>query len=926
MTFQWMSSAALTTSQQIERATRATTIQQQDKVEPTGEPHLWRIVRKSRDEQLSCGYVAIYVDDVLAAADEKVLKSFFKAVKSVWRCSEEEMVSQDDWMRFCGYELKSDGENGFLLSQEHYVRDLLNRRQVTGKELVPLPKICEGEDEEMCGQALKEAQGVVGELQWISSRTRPDVAYGTGLLARMMHRRPRYTVQLAEHLLRYLRASETRSLRYKTGDGGEDLQPMVVSTDASFAPEHEQFRSVTGIIIQHQYNVLQWVSMRQPFVSQSTCEAELIAFAEGFQDGESTHAVLQLLEVPANKKLVGDCKAALSQITQETGPWRTRHLRLRAAGLRDAVKQGDWSIAHLPGAQLVADGGTKPLQGVTFREFVRRLGMEDVAEHVGDRGQVQEDKEEEAKVRSLWNRAELCSEGGTAMIGGGLALLCSDKHRRLATLLLTCGLVVKGWGGIQDRYKEDKDRNKDSEKEMGKEPTKKRGSGAAASLMGVTGKPQKVGKHDIDESKDEKNRKDPEETIGGDPNSSGGSATPKGHGRLREVPHNRPSQNGKEEQEGVVVPGLRAMRRDPAGASHGKGSSAAARGAAAMASGASTVGGKGYAAGSPTPRASTAAESASSSQGPGGTTVNVTINVGGTAASYFEAVSESGPMTFGGEENLTTGAEPAEGPTITSRGGMESFATGAEPATGPMITSRGRVDRYATGAEPAREPRITSRGGVGRQQEGRRFFENVYLPTDGDYPQTVYLANDMKMREGFPEWRFASPLPVPEYEPFFRGRPFGQDRWDTRFATAGWLVRIHAKERKRLFHPVHRGCPYEVGAFHANRISVRFTSENFRYISDDNWHLGGGNRITQDNLPWKGFTIFKLMDTTPAADYHTPGSDEAEEPSEDEGFEFVRPWALVTVRSLFSGETLSWGYAVFRPNTGWVCGSQRGSV
>ena len=246
-----------------------------------GWPHLWRIVKKSQEERLACGYLAIYVDDVLAAAEKKVLKSFFKAVKKLWRCSEEEMVSQDAWMRFCGYELKSDGEGGFVLSQEHYVRDLLNRRRVTGRETVPLPKICEGEDEEMCGQALKEAQGVVGELQWIPSRTRPDVAYGTGLLARMMHRRPRYTVQLAEHLLRYLRASETRSLRYRTGDGGEDLQPMVVSTDASFAPEHEQFRSVTGIIIHHRCNVLQWVSMRQPFVSQSTCEAELIAFAEG---------------------------------------------------------------------------------------------------------------------------------------------------------------------------------------------------------------------------------------------------------------------------------------------------------------------------------------------------------------------------------------------------------------------------------------------------------------------------------------------------------------------------------------------------------------------------------------------------------------------------------------------------------------------
>ena len=119
--------------------------------------------------------------------------------------------------------------------------------------------------------------------------------------------------------------------------------------------------------------------------------------------------------------------------------------------------------------------------------------MEDVAEHVGDQGQGHEEAVEEAKVRSLWNRAELCSEGGTAMIGGGLALLCSDGHRRLATLLLTCGLLVKGWGGVQDRTKEGKDRNKDSNKDMGREPIRDGGCGTAVKLMGVTGKnPKKV--------------------------------------------------------------------------------------------------------------------------------------------------------------------------------------------------------------------------------------------------------------------------------------------------------------------------------------------------------------------------------------------------------------------------------------------------
>ena len=83
--------------------------------------------------------------------------------------------------------------------------------------------------------------------------------------------------------------------------------------------------------------------------------------------------------------------------------------------------------------------------------------------------------------------------------------MCSDKHRRLATLLLTCGLLVKGWGGTQDRNKKEKDRNKDSEKDMGKEPTEKSGSGTAVRLMGVTGKPQKV---ETGEPKGDKNRKD----------------------------------------------------------------------------------------------------------------------------------------------------------------------------------------------------------------------------------------------------------------------------------------------------------------------------------------------------------------------------------------------------------------------------------
>ena len=38
----------------------------------TGEPHLWKIVNVEQGEQPTCGYVSIYVDDVLATGEEAV--------------------------------------------------------------------------------------------------------------------------------------------------------------------------------------------------------------------------------------------------------------------------------------------------------------------------------------------------------------------------------------------------------------------------------------------------------------------------------------------------------------------------------------------------------------------------------------------------------------------------------------------------------------------------------------------------------------------------------------------------------------------------------------------------------------------------------------------------------------------------------------
>ena len=282
-------------------------------VRRTAEPHVWELRRmeeKPKEKETTIGYMTVYVDHILVATDKKEMSGFFAALKALWRCSEEEVVKEDKGIRFCGYEIKADGKEGYYLSQEHYLKDVLRRRGVEGKESIPIPKIQEAEDEEMCGEALREAQGVIGEAMWLAGRTRPDVAFATGLLARLMHRRPRYTLKLAEHLLKYLNGTTTRCLYYPKPMEDSGLGKMTVATDASFAPEHEKFRSITGVIISHGSSTLQWLSMRQPFVTQSTCEAELIGFSEGYQAGESTAALLEILNVKVKRELIGDNKAA----------------------------------------------------------------------------------------------------------------------------------------------------------------------------------------------------------------------------------------------------------------------------------------------------------------------------------------------------------------------------------------------------------------------------------------------------------------------------------------------------------------------------------------------------------------------------------------------------------------------------------------
>ena len=165
--------------------------------------------------------------------------------------------------------------------------DLVNKYGVKGREKDPSPKIAPAEDETYDAETLRRAQQITAALLWVQTRTRPDLSYIVGATSRWLHKRPGYVIELGEHALKYLAGTVNYALKYERCDGQEwntedgyhtpaSMHQVEAFVDSIFFLEHEQYRSVTGVVLTHGRAPISWTSGRQP----SAAEAEIIGYAE----------------------------------------------------------------------------------------------------------------------------------------------------------------------------------------------------------------------------------------------------------------------------------------------------------------------------------------------------------------------------------------------------------------------------------------------------------------------------------------------------------------------------------------------------------------------------------------------------------------------------------------------------------------------
>ena len=409
-------------------------------IERTPENHLWQV--RVEDQPEPEGFLGVYVDDLIAIGKDGLLEELMEQLAVVFKMAEPTKVTPEKGVSFCGYEIGMDENYNYTISQEKYVEELINKYLLEGGEAQPIPKVTEAEDEDPIEKkALRSAQTIAGELLWLMTRSRPDICFAVSLMTRLLHRRPSYVVELGKHVVRYLAASKTMGLKF--GSGKKDSEELLVKTDTSFAPPVEGYRSVQGTAIFHGNHLLQWSSGRQSFVTLSTAEAELVGYVDGFQQGQSVDGLLKIFGFKTLKRLQGDCKAALSQISSDATAWRTRHLRLRASRLHELVmdRESEWSAEHVPGLELAPDGFTKVLVGQAFKRHREQLGMCDVEEFR------KREMREEVKLRAIYSSEDEATKVDLSqgLLGAGVALLCTE-HKLVGSLLLAAAGLCHVYG------------------------------------------------------------------------------------------------------------------------------------------------------------------------------------------------------------------------------------------------------------------------------------------------------------------------------------------------------------------------------------------------------------------------------------------------------------------------------------------------
>ncbi|KAL0940723.1 reverse transcriptase domain protein [Colletotrichum truncatum] len=271
-----------------------------------------------------------------------------------------------------------------FVSQAKYAKAVLQRFDFDGLSAVKTPMATTDDlpvtwDKNEC--SLDEQQLYIeqtGCLNFLVAGTRVDMAYTVSKLSQANSGPSKAHLRAIKHLFRYLKGTVYLGIVLGGIPTINELG-LYAAADASFADNKPSRVSTGGYVVFLAGAPIAWKSKKQTFVTLSTTEAEFINLTPTAIAVKWIRRCLsQLLGKPITTPTImfTDSANGYDNVMNPLNEARTRHIDVRYKWIIQEVHTAkSIELRLIKGADMAADGLTKPLVAVKHKEFVRLLGM-----------------------------------------------------------------------------------------------------------------------------------------------------------------------------------------------------------------------------------------------------------------------------------------------------------------------------------------------------------------------------------------------------------------------------------------------------------------------------------------------------------------------------------------------------------------------
>jgi hypothetical protein len=328
-------------------------------------------------------FLILHVDDILLFADieeiERVKTFMMKEFRWI-------TVICDKVQSYLGMNIEMQ-EHAIILDMHYYIEQLLSNvlsnltsyKTLATKECFqtamnnsPLLDI----------EAKKTFHTIVAKVLYLAKRTRPDLLTVVCFLCTKVKTPTKRDQSKLLRVLGYLQ--NTKDLKYNI----KPREPLKIKTyiDAAFAA-HNDSKSLSGMVVFVAGMFVYASSKKQGCVTKSPTESESVALMDNIGLMELFEELVTFLvnDKIATPVIYQDSSLVVSLVTLGGGVTRTKHLRNRMHLAKEAVDLKRLIIKHCRAELMIADGLTKPLEGIDFQQFVQNLMIYDLKKTTSER-------------------------------------------------------------------------------------------------------------------------------------------------------------------------------------------------------------------------------------------------------------------------------------------------------------------------------------------------------------------------------------------------------------------------------------------------------------------------------------------------------------------------------------------------------------